>query len=291
MKRKTIHGIDPYAPGGIDALLAHHRLTFGDATMSVAPGEPAPAEPAAPVPAPAAPPAPPAAAKPWGDDSQFDPDKAWTLIENLRAELKAKAAPSAPAPAPVAAPAPNDSFGSQFDTPQPEPAPDSNQDNAQSDSPTIDPQIQAFEGRDYGVQPTAQLRSGRMHAPTPTSLPGAAVVSTQGLTEAIESGMDLVLIDVLGGDYSLPDALMAPALANSGHFRDRLQQQAGQWLQQVTGGETDMPIVLYCSDPMCWLSYNATLRTVAAGYTNVYWYRGGLQAWQMAGLRLVPAGF
>lgn len=194
-------------------------------------------------------------------------------------------------PAPVAAPAPNDSFGSQFDTPQPEPAPDSNQDNAQSDSPTIDPQIQAFEGRDYGVQPTAQLRSGRMHAPTPTSLPGAAVVSTQGLTEAIESGMDLVLIDVLGGDYSLPDALMAPALANSGHFRDRLQQQAGQWLQQVTGGETDMPIVLYCSDPMCWLSYNATLRTVAAGYTNVYWYRGGLQAWQMAGLRLVPAGF
>ncbi|MCA0871118.1 hypothetical protein LCL97_09785 [Seohaeicola saemankumensis] len=194
-------------------------------------------------------------------------------------------------PAPVAAPAPNDGFGSQFDTPQPEPAPDSNQDNAQTDGPAIDPQIQAFEGRDYGVQPTAQLRSGRMHAPTPTSLPGAAVVSTQGLAEAIESGMDLVLIDVLGSDYSLPDALMAPALANSGHFRDRLQQQAGQWLQQVTGGETDMPIVLYCSDPMCWLSYNATLRTVAAGYTNVYWYRGGLQAWQMAGLRLVPAGF
>jgi hypothetical protein len=55
MKRKTIHRIDPYAPGGIDALLAHHRLTFGDATMSVAPGEaPAPAgEPAAPAPAPA----------------------------------------------------------------------------------------------------------------------------------------------------------------------------------------------------------------------------------------------
>ncbi len=202
-------------------------------------------------------------------------------------------------PAPVAVPPSDDGFGSQFDTPQPEAAPNtppdsppnSPTDTTQGDSPAIDPQIQAWEGRDYGVQPTAQLRSGRMHAPTPTSLPGAAVVSTQGLAEAIESGMELVLIDVLGGDYSLPDALMAPALANSGHFRDRLQQQAGQWLQQVTGGETDMPIVLYCSDPMCWLSYNASLRTVAAGYTNVYWYRGGLQAWQMAGLRLVPAGF
>ena len=30
---RTIHGIDPYAPGGIDALLVHHRLTFGDAVM------------------------------------------------------------------------------------------------------------------------------------------------------------------------------------------------------------------------------------------------------------------
>jgi hypothetical protein len=33
MSKRTIHGIDPYAPGGIDALMAHHRLTFGDAVM------------------------------------------------------------------------------------------------------------------------------------------------------------------------------------------------------------------------------------------------------------------
>lgn len=186
-------------------------------------------------------------------------------------------------PAPAPSPGPDDGFDTQFDSPQPSPPPQS--------EPTVDQQIQAFEGRDYGVQPTGQLRSGQMHAPTPTSLPGASVVSTQGLSEALNSGLELVLIDVLGSDYSLPDAVMAPALSSSGHFRDRLQQQAGKWLRQVTRGETDMPIVLYCSDPMCWLSYNAALRTVAAGYTNVYWYRGGLQAWQMAGLRLVPAAF
>lgn len=46
-KRRTIHGIDPYAPGGIDALLAHHRLTFGDAVMSADAGDSGPAgEPA-----------------------------------------------------------------------------------------------------------------------------------------------------------------------------------------------------------------------------------------------------
>jgi hypothetical protein len=28
-RQRTIHGIDPTAPGGIEALLAHHRLTSG----------------------------------------------------------------------------------------------------------------------------------------------------------------------------------------------------------------------------------------------------------------------
>lgn len=35
---RTIHGIDPYAPGGIEALLAHHRATFSDAVMEAGEG-------------------------------------------------------------------------------------------------------------------------------------------------------------------------------------------------------------------------------------------------------------
>jgi hypothetical protein len=38
-KKRTIHGIDPYAPGGIEALLAHHRATFGDAVMEAGAGD------------------------------------------------------------------------------------------------------------------------------------------------------------------------------------------------------------------------------------------------------------
>lgn len=33
MAKRTIHGIDPYAPGGLIALMAHHYATFGDAVM------------------------------------------------------------------------------------------------------------------------------------------------------------------------------------------------------------------------------------------------------------------
>ena len=155
----------------------------------------------------------------------------------------------------------------------------------------MDPQILAFESRDYGVQPSQQLRQSNFHGPTPTSVPGAQVVSTEVLAGALQNGQQAILIDVLGSDYSLPNAYVAPALASGGGFSDRTQQQATQWLRQITGGNSAAVIVIYCSDPMCWLSYNASLRTVAAGYSNVYWYRGGLQAWQMAGLQLYPTGF
>lgn len=36
--RATMHGIDPYAPGGIEKLLAHHRKTFGNAVMEAGAG-------------------------------------------------------------------------------------------------------------------------------------------------------------------------------------------------------------------------------------------------------------
>lgn len=155
-----------------------------------------------------------------------------------------------------------------------------------------DDPILAFELRDYDVPPTQWLRQGAFHAPTPVAVPGATVITTAGLAEAIASNeVAFVLIDVLGGEYMLPNALSATGLASPGSYGDRTQQQAVIWLAQVTGGNPDVPVVLYCSDPMCWMSYNAALRAVAAGYTNVYWYRGGLQAWQMAGLPVFPSGF
>lgn len=155
----------------------------------------------------------------------------------------------------------------------------------------VDPQILAFESRDFGEPATDELRQGQFHAPTPTSLPGGAVVSTEGLAIAINEGMRMVVIDVLGGEYSLPNAFMATAMASPGSYQDRVQQQTIRWLQQITGGDQGVPIIVYCSDPQCWLSYNAALRAIAAGYTNVYWYRGGITAWQMAGLPVSPSSY
>lgn len=170
--------------------------------------------------------------------------------------------------------------------PQPNPTPPANPNTG-----GIDPQITAFETRDFGVPPQNALRQGQFHAPTPTAIPGGYLVTTANLVAAMNNGTQMLVIDVLGSSYGLPNAYNAPALASAGSFNDRTQQQAAAWLNQISGGNPNVPIVIYCSEPMCWLSYNASLRAIAAGYKQVYWYRGGLQAWQMAGLPMHPAGF
>ncbi len=210
----------------------------------------------------------------------------------------------APTPGPAApSPGGGDFDGGSFDTVQPGPAtpqpqPPQNPVTPQPAAPDepnpgiqIDPQIFAFESRDFGVPPSGQLRNGQMHGATPTAIPGGQLVSTETLVNALNAGMQIVLIDVLGGQYSLPNAYIEPGLAQPGSFHDRTQQQAAQWLRQITGSNPGVPIVVFCSDPQCWLSYNAALRTINAGYTQVYWYRGGLQAWQMAGLPMQPASW
>ena len=155
----------------------------------------------------------------------------------------------------------------------------------------VDPQITQMETRDFGVPPQNTLRQGQLHGATPLAIPGANLVTTANLVEAMNAGVAMVLIDVLGADYTIRGAYSATALASPGNFGDRTQQQANAWLRQITQGNASVPIVVFCSDPMCWLSYNGSLRTINAGFDNVYWYRGGLQAWQMAGLPLHPAGF
>ena len=44
------------------------------------------------------------------------------------------------------------------------------------------------------------------------------------------------------------------------------------------------PLVFFCEGAKCWESYNAALRALKIGFTRVYWYRGGLMAWQAADL-------
>jgi PQQ-dependent catabolism-associated CXXCW motif protein len=144
--------------------------------------------------------------------------------------------------------------------------------------------LEAWEKRDLGVKAQDTLHAGATHGATPTEIPGGKLITTQQLIALQQTaGPKLVLLEVLGAPQTLPNAFRAVPAAAPGDFKDQTQQQFAQVLQQLTQGDKNAPIVTYCANPECWMSYNAALRAINAGYTNVNWYRGGLEAWQRAG--------
>lgn len=151
--------------------------------------------------------------------------------------------------------------------------------------------LAAMERQDMGVAPTAQLKGDGLHGPTPNAIPGGRLVTTAELVALLQDPQSGVLVfDVLGGPQMLPRAVPVVPAAQGGNFQDQTQRDFGQYLQQATQGRTDRPMVFYCQGLQCWMSYNAALRAINLGYRNVLWYRGGVEAWQQAGLPLGAPG-
>ncbi len=155
---------------------------------------------------------------------------------------------------------------------------------AASKSAPVDKNTQ-LEREDFGVAPTRTLYNGSMHGPTPTSIPGGQVVTTTGVLDLQRRQIPHVLVDVLGGPDALPNAISGAWMSQPGSFTDEVQSRVAAMLSQAAQGRKDTPLVFYCLSPQCWMSYNAALRAINAGFTNVLWYRGGVEAWRRSGQR------
>jgi len=148
----------------------------------------------------------------------------------------------------------------------------------------------ADEDRDWGVAPTPRLRTTDYHGPTPRGIPGGRVVTTNELKTLLEKEPRPYLIDVLGGGVhrTLAGAfwMLASGAGDMGREEEKRFLEA---IAKFAGGDKGRPMVFFCVDSQCWLSYNAALRAIAAGYTNVMWYRGGIAAWRTAGLPMAQS--
>lgn len=148
----------------------------------------------------------------------------------------------------------------------------------------------AEEDRDWQVQPPVALRQAPYSAPTPTRIPEGKVVRTADLLLMTQSSPPPVLIDVAAGEghETLPAAVWIPGAGRGDNFIDTTQAELNVLLSGLTAGNRDRSLVFFCVNAQCWLSFNAARRAIAAGYREVYWYRGGYAAWKAAGLPLVP---
>jgi PQQ-dependent catabolism-associated CXXCW motif protein len=133
---------------------------------------------------------------------------------------------------------------------------------------------------DFGVPPRNTIQEGDVGTLTPLTIPGARTISTGELVNALQSNRRFLLVDVLESPHpGLPGARRYPGVGLPAPSTDLVQL-----LDKDTGGDKAYPVVFYCQGPQCWESYNAALRARDGGYTNVYWYRGGLEAWSTANL-------
>ena len=147
------------------------------------------------------------------------------------------------------------------------------------------------EDRDFGVTPSTELQIENHASPTPLEIPRGITLRTVELRRMMQAPVEAqpLLFDVLGGDghETLPGAIWIPGAGRGTSFDDGLQAHLANFLQFATRGNKAKTMVFYCTGPRCWLSYNAALRAMRLGYTDVRWYRGGIQAWGASGGMLV----
>lgn len=113
----------------------------------------------------------------------------------------------------------------------------------------------------------------------PLTLAGASVINTAQLLAKIKAHdageIHLWLIDARGctTDPTIPTA-------------DCMQPNTIDKLKFEIPSKT-MQLIFFCLDGSCPKSYEAAKAALGAGYTDVLWYRGGVNAWAAAGLPTV----
>ena len=152
----------------------------------------------------------------------------------------------------------------------------------------------AQEDRDFGTRPTRYLEVPRSTKALPLSVPGVTTVTTLELRDLLERDKNVVLVDAFNNaeHMTLPGAYWRPDLGEVRPGAFPLAEMT-KVMEEITMRNRERPIVVFeRSASWGWYGYNAALRLVGMGYTNVHWYRGGIDAWFDAGFQMtkVSAG-
>lgn len=120
---------------------------------------------------------------------------------------------------------------------------------------------------------------------TPTSLPGAKIISAAEARLLIEKGVPVYDVRV-AEEYRhghVPGAISLP-------YNESSAKEVGfdvaddQFALNRLPKDKNAPFMMYCDGTICWKSYKSAVMAIKAGWKNVYWFRGGFPEWKEAGL-------
>jgi rhodanese-related sulfurtransferase len=123
---------------------------------------------------------------------------------------------------------------------------------------------------------------------TPTSLPGAKVITVAEAKTLIAKGMpvyDVRIADEFDAAH-IPGAISVP-------YKEASAKEVGfdpaedQFALNKLPKDKNTPFIMYCDGTICWKSYKSALMAIQGGWKNVYWFRGGFPEWKEAGLPIV----
>ncbi|MEC9311301.1 MAG: rhodanese-like domain-containing protein [Pseudomonadota bacterium] len=125
-----------------------------------------------------------------------------------------------------------------------------------------------------------------------TPAPGVTTIGELEVLEFLKSGEALLVDGRVRPQYeqgTIPGAMSVPyteAADRLGEFGCEVDFDG--WICE---GEVPS-VVLFCNGPWCGQSPTAARRMIEAGFPaeKIYYYRGGMQSWNMLGLTVVPGG-
>jgi PQQ-dependent catabolism-associated CXXCW motif protein len=129
----------------------------------------------------------------------------------------------------------------------------------------------------------------RYRSPTPKHAKGGITIDTSELVSMLNSNHPPALLDVQPVSWNsvfiltkprqhIPGSTWIPNVG-MGELEEGWEDYFRHHLQKVTHGNKQFPVVIYCRAD-CWMSWNAVMRAAEWGYSSLYWYRNGTDAWR-----------
>jgi tetratricopeptide (TPR) repeat protein len=142
----------------------------------------------------------------------------------------------------------------------------------------------ADEDADFGI-PADGLLHDEVGGRTPMDAPGARTIRTAELVRLLTDQAPLVIETVSNSwGRSIAGAVGLKFSGLGGSFTDEAQDRLRRKMAELTRGDPSVPVVAVGWNAERFDGRNLALRLVALGHLNVYWYRGGREAWEVAGL-------
>ncbi len=139
----------------------------------------------------------------------------------------------------------------------------------------------AEETEDDHVAPSRTPLTGGDFAPTPLLVPGANTIATAALQTLLQGGGPVLVIDLGTGTAVINHAVWGDNTARNAGDDAFVDREASSFLDHFPHA----PVVIMADGAYGVTSYNAALHLAARLGRQVYWYRGGEEAWAKAGLR------